>query len=164
MGRGGPGLLDSDMFWDDASDLGHSIGIDLAHAGDLDMYDDYEEDEERLELYTIEETRKEMNSGRFDYWFGIFAYDLDSPYELCMLVILCMKLGVCIQKKQLDYVKNLITDPVVYEARHLWEMLPECRHQLKLACEEYECGEPYEFFPFDYEEKPWENPDSPEYQ
>lgn len=139
MGRGGPGLFDSDTFWDDASDLAPVIGVDLANAGIPNM--DTEEDEPPV--LSIEETAAYLNDGNFNRVFSMLK-TAGRDYLLCLFVVLSMRVGANISSKHLKYIKN------IHAQVDAWEYLPECREQISVGVDEYESGKPYKFKDFDF--------------
>ncbi|KAK5071269.1 hypothetical protein LTR64_007772 [Lithohypha guttulata] len=156
MGRAGPGLFDSDQFWDYSSDLNTYLGFDLPNAGDMTMNDAFEDDPDIPAVLSIECTATALNDGIFTILFDILKTKEDPSY-LCLLVINSTRVGARITKGQLNHVKKVHTNA------EMWKLLPECRLQIKVACEEYRSGKPYTFKEFDFEERPWENPDDPAY-
>jgi len=145
MGRAGPGLFDSDSFWDAASDLIPLVGVDLANAGILDFYagDGDEVDEDDPIVLSIEDTAAHLNDGNFRRAFEVLK-NRNNYSMLIILVVLSMKVGANIEPKYVRYIKS------VYLYAETWENLPECREQIRVACVEYTSGQPYTFKDFDF--------------
>ncbi|KAK5102177.1 hypothetical protein LTR70_007488 [Exophiala xenobiotica] len=145
MGRAGPGLFDSDSFWDAASDLIPIVGVDLAHVGILDFWaDDADEvDEDDPIVLSIEDTAAHLNDGNSRRAFEVLK-NRNNYSMLIILVVLSMKVGANIEPKYVRYIKS------VYLYAETWENLPECREQIRVACEEYTSGQPYTFKDFDF--------------
>lgn len=139
MGRAGPGLFDSDLIWDLASDLNPLIGIDLANAGCLDL--NTEEDE--IKIYSVSDSAAHLDDGNFNRVFGMLK-SAKQDYMLCLFVIFSMRVGANISSKHLKYIEK------IYETVEAWEYLPECREQIRVGIQEYESGKPYTFKDFDF--------------
>ena len=145
MGRAGPGLFDSDSFWDAVGDLVDVVGVDLANAGFVDFYDGPlgEKDEDDPIVLSVEDTASHLNNGNFRRCFEIFKGRHDH-YMLIILVVLSMKVGAAIEEKYLRYVQS------IYPHVEAWLHLPECREQIRVACMEYASGQPYTIKNFDF--------------
>ncbi|KAJ9659332.1 hypothetical protein H2198_003208 [Neophaeococcomyces mojaviensis] len=149
MGRAGPGIFDSDIAWDAASDLSPIIGIDLSSAG----YPYHDMDEGDLPVLSIEDSAAHLNEGNFVRVFNLLRIG-KRHYELVLFVVLSMRVGANIDERYLKYVKR------TYKNISAWHHLPECRHQINVALKEFKSGEPYKLKDFDFGDDPPPNSDS----
>lgn len=148
MGRWGSGVFASDSVLDAASDMCHEIGINLERPGDDEWADVIE-----MPKLTIEETRKRLDNGLFKQCYDRYKR---RPYELAIFVLLAMRSGPKITKTRLNYLKAVA--PIAFD------YLPEAQQEIKVACEEYVSGKPYQSWTFDFESAPEEDMTSPNYE
>lgn len=148
MGRAGAGVFDSDMAWDDASDLSPLIGIDLSSAGS-EPYSDAEEDDPPV--LSVKDSAAYLDDGNFTRVFDQLR-SARRHYELVLFVLLSMRVGAKIGDKHKKYIKKK------YKSTHAWDHLPGSRAQIRVALKEYKSGEPYTLKYFDPDDSQAEDP------
>lgn len=141
MGRWGEGLFDSEMAWDVLGDLTPLAGVAL------NMIDSPKEDweYEDIPIMTSEEARAHLNDGNFDFVFD-YLKEKDDHHMLLLFIGISMRVGACISKAQLKYVKQVYkkADP---------QKFFQFDKQMEYAFREYKCGEPYYLKDFDEDGK-----------